>query len=89
MDTGGAHRIYNPPTRKVMNVSYNFVTCVEDSFPFLNGPEQDEPIWFEPTLESFADETEWNAYSCPPRRRKRQLKFFPHPTQRGEVDLYV
>ena len=58
---GGAYRIYDPRKRKVANVSYNFVTCVEDSYPFLSSQrDKDEPMSFEPTFEAFADEAEWD-----------------------------
>ena len=58
---GGAYRIYDPRKRKVANVSYNFVTCVEDAYPFLLSPRnKDEPTSFEPTFEAFADEAEWD-----------------------------
>ena len=72
---GGAYRIYNPSTRKVMNVSYNFVTCVEDSFPFLHMKRpEDEPLSFEPTLESFADETEWERLLLSPEEEEEAIE---------------
>ena len=71
---GGAYRIYNPSTRKVTNVSYNFVTCVEDSFPFRHSTDKDEPLWFEPTLESFADETEWERFQLSPEEEEEAIE---------------
>ena len=70
---GGAYRIFNPETRKVETVSYNFVTCVEDSFPFRNVTEEDVPLSFEPTIETFADEAEWNRYRFSPEEEKEVL----------------
>ena len=70
---GGAYRIFNPETRKVETVSYNFVTCVEDSFPFRSVIEEDVPLSFEPTIETFADEAEWNRYRFSPEEEKEVL----------------
>ena len=63
---GGAYRIYNPKDRKVHEVSYNLVTCVEDVFPWKGAKDDDAPLSFEPTIDSFADEAEWEKFDLSP-----------------------